>query len=191
MLLWMEMLAAYKFIQKLFVLNEKIKIIKNKDKKEASNQLSKFINQYLNKIEKNLSNFHYNVIIANIHEAHGFLSQIIREEENYSNLISEYSKFLISISPVLPHLSNECLSQLDINNYTWPIIDKKFLIEENISIVVQFNGKKRGIVNTKKDILEEDLVKEILNSKTFEKILKENTIKKKFYVKNRLINFLI
>ena len=37
----------------------------------------------------------------------------------------------------------------------------------------------------------EDLVKEILNSKTFEKILKENTIKKKFYVKNRLINFLI
>ena len=185
------MLAAYKFIQKLFVLNEKIKIIKNKDKKEASNQLSKFINQYLNKIEKNLSNFHYNVIIANIHEAHGFLSQIIKEEENYSNLISEYSKFLISISPVLPHLSNECLSQLDINNYTWPIIDKKFLIEENISIVVQFNGKKRGIVNTKKDILEEDLVKEILNSKTFEKILKENTIKKKFYVKNRLINFLI
>ena len=56
---------------------------------------------------------------------------------------------------------------------------------------MQFNGKKRGIVNTKKDILEEDLVKEILNSKTFEKILKENTIKKKFYVKNRLINFLI
>ncbi len=185
------MLAAYKFIQKLFALNEKIKIIKNKDKKEASNQLSKFINQYLNKIEKNLSNFHYNVIIANIHEAHGFLSKIIKKEENFSNLISEYSKFLISISPVLPHLSNECLVQLDINNYTWPNIDEKFLIEENISIVVQFNGKKRGIVTTKKDILEEDLVKEILNSKTFEKFLKENTIKKKFYVKNRLINFLI
>jgi len=185
------MMASYKFIQKLFALNEKIKIIKNKDKKEASNQLSKFINQYLNKIEKNLSNFHYNVIIANIHEAHGFLSQIIKKEENFSNLISEYSKFLVSISPVLPHLSNECLDQLDINNYTWPNIDKKFLIEENISIVVQFNGKKRGIVTTKKDILEEDLVKEILNSKTFEKFLKENTIKKKFYVKNRLINFLI
>ncbi len=185
------MLAAHKFIQKLFSLNEKIKIIKNNDKKEASNQLSKFINQYLNKIEKNLSNFHYNVIIANIHEAHGFLSQIIKKEENFSNLISEYSKFLISISPVLPHLSNECLGQLDINNYTWPKIDKKFLIEENISIVVQFNGKKRGIVTTKKDILEKDLVKEILNSKTFEKFLKENTIKKQFYVKNRLINFLI
>ena len=67
----------------------------------------------------------------------------------------------------------------------------KFLIEENINIVVQFNGKKRGILNTKKDILEEDLVKEILKSKNFAKFLKENTIKKRFYVKNRLINFLI
>ena len=101
------------------------------------------------------------------------------------------SKFLISISPVIPHLSNECLSKLNINNYIWPDIDHKFLVEENISIVVQFNGKKRGIINTKKDILGEDLVKEIIKSKTFDKFLKENTIKKHFYVKNRLINLLI
>ena len=56
---------------------------------------------------------------------------------------------------------------------------------------MQFNGKKRGVLNTKKDTLEEDLVKEVLNSKTFAKFLKNNTIKKRFYVKNRLINFLI
>ena len=131
------------------------------------------------------------MIIANIYEAYTFFNQFIKSEENYENLISDYSKFLISITPVIPHLSNECLSQLNINDYTWPDINHKFLIEENISIVVQFNGKKRGIINTKKDILSEDLVKEIIKSKTFEKFLKENTIKKHFYVKNRLINFLI
>ena len=100
-------------------------------------------------------------------------------------------KFLISITPVLPHFANECLSKLKINEYSWPEIDNNFLIEENVSIVVQFNGKKRGIINTKKDVTEEDLVKEIMESKTFEKFVKENTIKKKFYIKNRLINFLI
>ena len=61
------MISASKFVQKLFLLNEKVKIINTKEKNEISNELSKFINQYLNKIEKNLSNFHYNVIIANIH----------------------------------------------------------------------------------------------------------------------------
>ena len=185
------MISASKFVQKLFLLNEKVKIINTKEKKEISNELSKFINQYLNKIEKNLSNFHYNVIIANIHEAHTFFSQILKSEINYSNLIDEYSKFLISITPVIPHLSNECLSKLNINEYSWPSIDERFLVEENTSIVVQFNGKKRGIIDTKKDILEDELVKEILNSKNFDKFLKNNKIKKCFYVKNRLINFLI
>lgn len=131
------------------------------------------------------------MIIANIYEAHSFLSQITKKNENYSNLITEYSKFLISILPVVPHLSSECLDKLKISTIDWPNVDEKFLIEENINIVVQFNGKKRGILNTKKDILEEDLVKEILKSKNFAKFLKENTIKKRFYVKNRLINFLI
>ena len=185
------MASAYKFVQKLFTINEKIKIINKKEKQETSNELSKFINQYLHKIEKNLSNFNYNVIIANIHEAYTFFVQITKYEIHYSNLIEDYSKFLISISPVVPHFSSECLSQLNINSYDWPKVNEKFLLEENVSIVVQFNGKKRGIIKTKKDIIEEDLVKEILNSKAFDKYLKDNTIKKQIYVKNRLINFLI
>ncbi len=190
---WSEqgMIASYKFIQKLFLLNEKIKNISNLEKQNKSDELSKYINRYLYKIEKNLTNFQYNVIIANIHETYTFLSKITNKKENFLNLITEYSKFLISITPVLPHFANECLNQININQYTWPKIDEKFLIEENISIVVQFNGRKRGIINTKKDILEEDLVKEIIKSKNFDKFLKDNTIKKKFYVKNRLINFLI
>ena len=32
----------------------------------------------------------------------------------------------------------------------WPEIQGKFLVEENVNIVVQFNGKKRGVFETKK-----------------------------------------
>ena len=56
---------------------------------------------------------------------------------------------------------------------------------------MQINGKKRGVINTEKDISEENLIKELLSSKTFDKFLKDNKIKKQFYVKNRLINFLL
>ena len=185
------MLSSFKFVQKLFTLNEKIKSIKNNDKTKPSLELSKFINQYLLKIEKNLSNFSYNVIIANIHEAYAFLYQLSKKELNYENLTEDYIKFLVSISPVVPHLSSECLNQLNINKYEWPEINEEFLIEENVSVVVQFNGKKRGIIDIKKDSPEEDLVKEIFESKTFDKYLKNNTIKKQIYVRNRLINFLI
>tara|TARA_B100000003_G_scaffold206089_1_gene220916 strand:- start:669 stop:1562 length:894 start_codon:yes stop_codon:yes gene_type:complete len=185
------MLAAYKFIQKLFVLNEKIKLINKSGKIDQSLELSKFINQYLFKVERNLSNFHYNVIIANIYEAYTFFSNFIKDGKNYSNLIADYTKFLISISPVIPHFTSECLKQLKVENEIWPKINENFLIEENVNIVIQFNGKKRGILEVKKDIVEKELVLKILASKNFEKLLKDNKIKKQFYVKNRLINFII
>ena len=186
------MMAAYKFIQKLFSLSEKIRVIGDDEKKDNySEEISKFTNQYLNKMERNLSNFQYNVIIANIYEAYSFYSNVIKNNKNYSNLVEEYSKFLISITPVVPHLSSECLGQININNFKWPQIEEKFLIEEDTNIVVQINGKKRGIINTKKDISEEKLMKLILDSKSFDKFLKGNKIKKHIYVKNRLINFLV
>ena len=146
------MVASYKFVQKIYSLNEKIKNINNQEKTGYSIELSKFVNQYLSKIERNLSNFHYNVIIANIHEAYGFLNQITTKNQNFLNLVEDYSKFLISITPVVPHLASECLSQFNIKNYSWPNIDSKLLIEENVKIVVQINGRKRGIINSKKDI---------------------------------------
>ena len=141
-------------------------------------------------MEKNLDNFQYNVIIANIHEAHTFFSQVVKKDENYLNLEKDYIKFLISLTPIIPHLSSECLSEINSDELNWPNINEKFLVEETTSIVVQINGKKRGILTVTKNISEEDLIKFIFNSKTFDKYLKENTIKKQFYVKNRLINFL-
>ena len=185
------MLASYKFIQKLFSNHEKIKLISKKHTQNSSIELSKFINQYLNKIERNLSNFHYNVIIANIHEAFSFFAQICKKGENFDNLIKDYSKFLISISPVMPHFANECLEELKIENYNWPKIDPRYLIEENVNIVIQINGKKKGIFKVKKDTAEKAIINEVLKSKNFDKLIKDNKVKKYFYVKNRLINFLI
>ena len=185
------MISAYKFIQKLFTLNEKIKQIADLKETSSSEEISRFINQYIYKIEKNLANFHYNVIIANIYEAYSFLAKIVKEEKNYSNLVEDYSKFLISISPVIPHFSHECLSQMNKHKDIWPEIQEKFLIEENVNIVVQFNGKKRGVFETKKDTSEKELVEQIMKSKVFDKNFNDKKIKKQFYVNNRLINFIV
>jgi len=57
--------------------------------------------------------------------------------------------------------------------------------------VIQINGKKRGTLETNKDISEENLIEEIKKNQTLEKIFQNKTINKTFFVKNRLINFLI
>ena len=74
---------------------------------------------------------------------------------------------------------------------TWPIIDKVDLEEKFISYVVQINGKKRGIIEEKKDISEEELLHKIKTNLSINKIIENKNIRKTFYVKNKLINILI
>ena len=71
-------------------------------------------------------------------------------------------KILSIISPIIPHFASECLEDLKIGHKVkWPIVEKKFLVNEDTNIVIQINGKKRSIINCKKGITEEALIKNI------------------------------
>ena len=93
--------------------------------------------------------------------------------------------------PVAPHLSNECLKLLNVNEISWPSFDETMLVEDFVNIVVQVNGKKRGIIKTKPDTEEEDLLEIIKSDQKIFKYLDNNQIKKKIYIKNKLLNVII
>ena len=94
----------------------------------------------------------------------------------------------------MPHLSSECLSKLEGDEFfskiKWPKIEKSLLVENNVIIVIQVNGKKRGLVSVKKNIEEKDLVQEAKKIENIEKNLKDKRIVKQIFVKNKIINFI-
>ena len=55
------------------------------------------------------------------------------------------------------------------NNSDWPIIDEKYLLKTSNKIVIQFNGKKRGLLECENDIKEDNLVELIKNKNEFQK----------------------
>ena len=114
--------SAYKFVQKFWDLHSKIINIntENKETKINDKEYEIFTNQIIDKITKNLENFHYNVIIANMHEIYNYLNKIIPNISDKNKFIENYKNFLIS--PIVPHLSNECLEQIGMNTeLSWPI----------------------------------------------------------------------
>ena len=156
------MISSYKFIQKFWSLHQKIieKIRKNNSSEEKIVDLEIFVNQSIDKLTKNLENFHYNVIIANLHEIYNYFSKNIDEINNTEQLFENYKKILISILPIIPHLASECLDDINVKeNITWPTIDKKLLINDEVNIVVQINGKKRDLITIKKEIDEKEIIK--------------------------------
>ena len=193
---WTEqgIVACYKFIQKLWTLHEKIKDKLNTTERSQQNsdEISKFTNQLIDKININLEKFHNNVIVANFYETYNFLIKEIEKPINKKNLIENYTKILKLMSPILPHFTSECLEELKCDNkLDWPVTDKKVSIEENYKIIVQINGKKRNIINTNLNMDEKTLINEIKNNSITNKFLKDKNISRVIHIKNKLINLII
>ena len=94
--------------------------------------------------------------------------------------------------PIIPHLASECLELFKEQTVPeWPEINKKYLQNKTFNIVVQINGKKRGIINCDKNIIIDDLIIKIKENKDLKKYFENKEIIKKFYVENKLINFII
>ena len=193
---WSEdgIIASFKFIQKLWSLNEKVlgEINKNHTK-DNSDELTRFANKFIKKISHNLENFNYNIIIANLHEMHSYLSKEVIKGYQKKTILENYKKILITIMPILPHLSNECIESIKIENdeLRWPTYDEKQIKENLINIVIQINGKKRGLINTKLDLEELDLFKLVKKDQNIYKYISDKEIKKKIYIKNKLMNIII
>ena len=185
--------ASFKFIQKLWNLNNKfVEQINKNNLEDSSDKLIKFTHKFIKKIENNLNNFNYNVIVANLHEMYSFLNKEIDNEYKKSTLSQNYEKILISIMPIIPHFSNECLNIINKNyKLSWPSYDDSLLVENTTNIVIQINGKKRGLINTNLDIEEEELLKLINQENNLVKYFAEKKIKRKIFIKNKLINIII
>ena len=186
------MLASFKFIQKLWILNSKIlEKVKNTDETNEARNLTKFTNQLIYKVTQNLEKFHYNVIVANFYEMYNFLIKEIEKPIKKEVLVENYKKILVLMSPFIPHFTAECLNNLNEKKINWPLVSKEELIEEEINFVVQINGKKRAILKVNRDMNENSILNKIETNDETKKILQNQKIKKTIFVSNRLINIIL
>ena len=191
---WSEegIVSSFKFIQKLWNLNLKISDqIDQNHNEDTDNEIEKYTNKFLKKVTDNLENFNYNKIIANLHEMYSFLSKQIDKNYKKNTIMVNYQKILISMIPIVPHFSNECLNILGLKEIKWPKFDETKFKEDKVNIVIQINGKKRALIQTDFDISENNLLNIINKDLSLKKYFKNNEIKRKIYIKNKLMNIII
>ena len=94
------------------------------------------------------------------------------------------------ILPFTPHLANEILDALKCSTKNeWPKIEKNLLDE--IKFAIQINGKTREIIAINKDLNQNDIDKIVKNKTNLKKYFVEKKIIKIIFVKNKIINYLI
>ncbi len=153
------------------------------------------INQTIKKFDEEINNFRFNTAIASLME---LINELSKNLESCKKELQAYTleRFSILLSPVAPHLGEECRQIIghDVSVYEKPVwydFDEAALIEDNVNIAVQVNGKLRTTVEMPLNS-EQNAVKEAAFSD--EKVTKHTDgkkIVKEIYVNNKIYNIVV
>ena len=93
--------------------------------------------------------------------------------------------------PVLPHLVAECLNDLKSDKkISWPLVEKEYLEEKYVNIVIQINGKKKSLIKSERNLDDEKLLENVKKDKKISVFLENKSILKHIIVRNKLVNLI-
>ena len=152
--------------------------------------LQKAVNKTVYNVTKNLENFQYNVVIANMHEIYNIFNRhIVSEKTSNQTLKEEWEKITMLLMPLVPHLAHECCEKINKKFY-WPKYNPKLLKEENCKIVVQVDCRKRCILEMPTNSKEKSIIEKSKEIDNVLKYVENKIIIKNIYIKNKLVNFI-
>jgi leucyl-tRNA synthetase len=188
--------GASRFVQRLWrLVNDSAGIAKSApaarptEFSAVATALRKAAHGALDKVSAGIERLHFNVCLAHIREFANALAEVLgREGRPTADLawaVREAGTILVHlVAPMMPHLAEECWQVLGqpglISEASWPQIERDLLVEDNVTLVVQVNGKKRGEVTVPRAaqnpaietaVLALDAVKTALGGKPVRKVI--------------------
>jgi len=173
--------GAFKFLNRVWRIQENLK-----DK--ADDALVKIAHKTIKKVSEDFNEFKFNTAIASLMELTNAAYQMGADKEIFSQLV-------IMLSPIAPHFCEELWQGLgnkeSIFKTAWPKYDLKLLIEENVDLVIQVNGKVRSKIQAPRDISESELKELVFKDEKLIPWLEGKTPKKFIIVPQKLVNIVI
>ncbi|MCM3410928.1 leucine--tRNA ligase [Metabacillus litoralis] len=153
---------------------------------EASDALERVYHQTVKKVSEDLEGLRFNTAISQ-------LMVFINEAYKQTVLPKEYVEGVVKLlSPIAPHLAEELWSKLGhsstISYEAWPTFDEAKLVENEVEIVVQVNGKVRAKLLVAKDVTKEQLEQIALEDDRVKEHVEGKTIRKVIAVPGKLVN---
>lgn len=108
---------------------------------------------------------------------------------------AEFSTFLQLLNPFAPHITEELYQKIGnkttIADSKWPVYDEEKIVDDEIEIPIQINGKLKATVKVPADISEDELKNRIHDLPNVKNSVQDKTIVKEIYVKNKIYNIVV
>jgi leucyl-tRNA synthetase len=157
-------------------------------------ELRRAAHKALDAVGRHIEALRFNVAVAQIYELTNALSAALaKSSQENSWALREATEILVqSISPMMPHLAEECWARLGYNtllaNTPWPAADAALLVDDRVTIAVQVNGKRRDELVIARDAAAKDVEAAALKLESVVRALEGKTPKKVIVVPQRIVN---
>jgi leucyl-tRNA synthetase len=164
--------------------------------KAVLRDLRRKVHQTLEAVTRDFENFNFNTIVSGLME---LLNEMTTAKEQGAFGTQAWQEaqsiYLRMMAPVCPHIAEEIWEKTghdySIHNQNWPEVDPAATREEEITLIVQVNGKLRDRLTVPVDITEEKAKTLALESETVQNFIEGEHPKKIIYVPGRLVNIVI
>ncbi|MGX7202932.1 leucine--tRNA ligase [Enterococcus plantarum] len=149
-------------------------------------RLTKVYNQTVKKVTEDMENLHFNTAISQ-------LMVFVNEANKVDVLPYDYiGGFVQLLAPIAPHVGEELWAILgneeSLTNAPWPTFDEAALIEDEVEVVFQVNGKVRAKLNITRGLSKEKLEEKALAAEEIQAFIDGKTVRKVIVVPDKLVN---
>jgi len=173
--------GAFKFLNRVWRIQDNLK-----DK--AGQEVLKSLHKTIKKVSLDFNEFKFNTAIASFMELTNTIYQ-------YGADKGVFSKLVLMLSPIVPHFAEELWqilgNQESIFKSSWPQYDAGLLVEENVELVIQVNGKLRSKIEVPRDISEDKLKELVRKDERLIPWLEGKAPKKIIIVPQKLVNIVV
>lgn len=159
--------GAFRFLQRTWTLcHDYLAEAENgKSKVESENQaeLQRIIHRAIKRVSEDLHSLGFNTALAGLMQS---LNDLYKLKTSYPIQGNDWRQALTTylqlLAPFAPHITEELWQQLgqegSIHQSVWPVHDEKYLVQANMTIVVQINGKVRANIEVDINATEDQVV---------------------------------
>ncbi|QQA43079.1 leucine--tRNA ligase [Pelagovum pacificum] len=154
--------------------------------------LLKAMHKCIFEVTQGVESFGFNAAIARLY---GFTAVLQKSEAGKAAKVEAARTLAQLMAPMTPHLAEEVWHLLGgeglLADATWPVADESMLVEDNVTLPIQVNGKRRSEITVPKDMAKDEIEKLVLQDENVKRALDGGAPKKLIVVPGRIVNVVV